>query len=202
MSLLPNSFPKDAFENAQSLAPEFNILVDRISRDRDFLHRVLGGAVAAADPFTAKLLDLYEKLYDHPHATQADRLGIHRSDYMLNDGSIKQIELNTIAASFAGLSSRVASLHRYLCGRYPSVPAFFDKSGSVPENPTLERLPAAFAVAVQRYQERFDTSNCGVLFVVQEGETNTVDQRLLEFHILSATAFPSFVDPSPNSTPS
>lgn len=49
---------------------------------------------------------------------------MHRSDYMLDTGgggtqglgpqgsSLLQVELNTIASSFPGLSSRVTALHR------------------------------------------------------------------------------------------
>lgn len=43
-------------------------------------------------------------------------LGLNRSDYMINhvDGkeALKQIEMNTIAASFGGLSSRTPNVHR------------------------------------------------------------------------------------------
>jgi glutathione synthase len=59
-------------------------------------------------------------------AKEADALGITRSDYMLNpiDGNIengyglKQVELNTIAASFAGLAVNVAGLHKQLTERF------------------------------------------------------------------------------------
>jgi len=45
---------------------------------------------------------------------QEIRLGLHRSDYMLDEKtkSLLQIELNTIASSFAGLSNLVTELHR------------------------------------------------------------------------------------------
>jgi glutathione synthetase len=71
-----------------------------------------------------------------------------------------------------------------------------DSYKGVPENPALECLPKAIFKAHQRYVERFlpsvhigsaESINQGhepvVLFIVQEGETNTVDQRLLEFHL-------------------
>jgi len=85
ISLLPNAYPKEAFEQAQEVAPSFNLLVDRISRDGDFLVKTLGGAVAKADPYTAKLLELYKQIYLSPDtksefALSADRLGLHRSD--------------------------------------------------------------------------------------------------------------------------
>lgn len=47
----------------------------------------------------------------------------------------------------------------------------------VPDNPALEALPRALAAAHKCYGK----AEAVVLFVVQAGETNTVDQRLLEF---------------------
>jgi glutathione synthetase len=212
MSLLPNAFPQQAFEHAESLATSFNELVDRISRDSAFLEETLEGVIEA-DPFTAKLLKLYKQVYvEDPNsvAHTADRLGIHRSDYMLHklkgetEYKLKQVELNTIAASFGGLSCNVASLHRYLTSRFATdLDGFLamnqqivssndysdadSKPTGVPQNPALQRIPKAMSVAFYRYAERFrengDITNLALLFVVQEGETNTVDQRLLEFRL-------------------
>jgi glutathione synthase len=220
ISLLPNAYPKPAFDQAVALAPAFNKLVDAVSRDAHFLRETLGGSVASADPFTARLLQLYQEIYVNdatkvPAALSADRLGIHRSDYMLhkettndngNDYSIKQVELNTIAASFAGLSCQVAALHQYLTRRYDSqtVREFLQTNQRavggrvaefaqchVPNNPTLEKLPYAMQIVVERYKARFVTiKDVAVLFVVQEGETNTVDQRLLEFQLFQRHGIP------------
>jgi len=204
MSLLPNAYPKEAFEQAVDVAPAFNELVDRVSRDANFLEETLGGGVSTMDPYTGKLLQLYKKVYveseEGSAARQADRLGIHRSDYMLNadengDYRIKQVELNTIASSFAGLSCKIAGLHRYLTSRYETATTEFltanvqkvssstQAPSGVPSNPALEELPMGMKVAYDRYVERFAASKEKpvILFVVQEGETNTVDQRLLEF---------------------
>lgn len=209
MSLLPNVFPADAFEQAKSLAPLWNVLVDRLSRDSDFLQATLGGDVSDADPFTAHLLRLYVQLYpkggSSSWALQADRFNIHRGDYMLHPSqpgtssssfSLKQIELNTIAASFASLACRTAQLHSYLTARFDcdsflrsneakvlGVAASNDSKRGVPPNPTLTALPHAMKAAVDRYRQRFGVDHCIVLFVVQPGETNTVDQRMLEFEL-------------------
>ena len=206
MSLLPNAYPAKAFENAKSLATSFNELVERISQDPDFLQQTLGGDVSEADPYTAKLLELYNEIYvkggaNSNVAQTADRLGIHRSDYMLHAPSegaeyeLKQVELNTIAASFAGLSANMASLHRHLTSRFQEDTATFLKSNQkvvvqhdkeapgVPVNPALERLPKAMKLAHERYIDRFGSKDTVVLFVVQDGETNTVDQRMLEFRL-------------------
>ena len=128
MSLLPNAYPKEAFAQAKSVATAFNELVDRVSRDSEFLEQTLGGGVAEHDLFTSKILSLYKEVYGNKDsvAHTADRLGIHRSDYMLHapgEGEayrLKQVELNTIAASFAGLACNIASLHRYLTSRFAS----------------------------------------------------------------------------------
>jgi glutathione synthase len=236
MSLLPQAYPQAAFASAQRLAPHFSRLVERVAADAGFLHQTLGGSVATQDAYTAKLLQLYFHIYypsfpnAHPVAMEedlpatlrqaaqtADRLGILRSDYMLHRRhtdeaySIQQVELNTIASSFAGLACQVAQLHRYLIERYSNfnndLGQFLSDNQKVirqgesttpeadvgvPQNPTLERLPHAMHLAVERYRERFHatTSHCGILFVVQPGETNTVDQRMLEFQLWDTYRIP------------
>jgi len=130
ISLLPNVFPATAFQSAINLAPAYNLLVDRISRDADFLEQALAGdssrSVISSDPYTRRLYELYRDIYCNPpssfvtpssvnFAPIADRFGIHRSDYMLHPATqkeedstdtlvydLKQVELNTVAASFAG----------------------------------------------------------------------------------------------------
>jgi glutathione synthetase len=227
ISLLPNAFPYTSFQMARTLAPHFNVLVDKISMDGKFLVDTLSagggeGGVTSKDPYTKNLLDMYQKLYmvdDDTEeygkfAREADRLGILRSDYMLNqrengdDGDdlngyeLKQVELNTIASSFAGLSVNVAGLHTMLSERFNGeLKEWFetnkqrvmgtnykpspDVEEGVPPNPALSCLPQAMNVAHEQYKKRFPSKNNNpvVLFVVQEGETNTVDQRMLEFNL-------------------
>ncbi len=231
ISLLPNIFPAQSFEKAKSLAPDFNLLVDRISRNGNFLNETLAGgengtdnksSVIAKDSYTKKLLQLYNDIYNNKgeeqqdekpnFADKADRLGIQRSDYMLNPSSsgeelfeLKQVELNTIASSFAALATNVAKLHGVLTKRYETdlndwiimnkkkvmgenYSSARDTNLGVQYNPALERLPFAMKLAHERYIDRFidGSSNeppVAVLFIVQDGETNTVDQRMLEFKL-------------------
>lgn len=232
ISLLPNIFPSQAFHKATSLAPYFNILVDKISRNGKFLNETLAGgdsSVVSKDEYTKKLLQLYNEIYGSEEDTKkpnfahlADRLGIQRSDYMLNpstsqDGSfeLKQVELNTIAASFAGLATNVARLHSILMNRFghelndwvtlnrnkvmgDHYTSGEDVNVGVPYNTALEKLAYAMKVSHDRYMTRFiiDGNNnenepkAAILFVVQDGETNTVDQRKLEFQLWEEHGIP------------
>ena len=124
VSLSPNSFPRESFEYASDIQPIINELVDKISRDREFLTTQLA-EVAEADPFTKRLLQIYAK-QPEKLIKEGVQVGIHRSDYMMNipssnDANKKdmplQIEINTIASSFGCLSQKVGELHRSLLKR-------------------------------------------------------------------------------------
>jgi glutathione synthase len=45
---------------------------------------------------------------------QPTSLGLFRSDYLLNcdSGTVKQVEINTIASSFGGISTHLGHFHR------------------------------------------------------------------------------------------
>ncbi|CAM9459511.1 unnamed protein product [Chrysoparadoxa australica] len=189
-SLLPNRLPPQAFAHAQELAPLFNKLVDRISRDKAWLTSVLADA-GAGDPFTAQLLRIYE---EEKEVAQPLALGILRSDYMLHDAKdgsepcLLQVELNTIASSFGCLSAKTTSLHRHLIDRFgddPELGPFLrshlkslglegvegDDAAALakrlPDNPTLEVLPRGLAAA----HKAFGSGGEVVLFVVQPGDS-------------------------------
>ncbi|CAM9106571.1 unnamed protein product [Hapterophycus canaliculatus] len=214
-SLLPYALPADSYEQTKVLAPLFNTLVDRISRDGPWLKEVLKD-VLAGDDFTSELVRIHETIEAEGGARQPVCLAINRSDYMLHDpqdGStiphLLQVELNTIASSFGCMSALTAGMHRHLLSRFgdeasgagqavrdhtaaigvdaaaaAAAAATTDtvKGGLgrlIPPNPTLTALPGALAAAHKCYGK----SEAVVLFVVQPGETNAVDQRLLEMKL-------------------
>lgn len=189
-SLLPNVLPRAQFEAAQELAPRLNLLVDRVAADEEWLRCTLA-PVLGSDPFTAKLAELWEAA-----PPQATRLGLHRSDYMLHQPTQQflQVEMNTIASSFGCVSAKLAALHRFLLLRYTADPRFGPDlhavlaelgadvdtvTDALPANPTLERLPDALAAAHSLY----GAPAAVVVFAVQPGERNVVDQRLLELSL-------------------
>jgi glutathione synthase len=113
-SLFPCPFPLKPFERAIKLQPLFNLLVDKVARDDEFLCSIMD-SLSTADEFTNQIYQIYLKTRHHP---QSIWMGIHRSDYMLDsideELGIKQVELNTISSSFSSLSSKTRDLHEYL----------------------------------------------------------------------------------------
>eukprot|EP00899_Mesostigma_viride_P010761 jgi/Mesvir1/19687/Mv09956-RA.1 len=171
VSLLPTPLPRAAYETVLRLAPAFNTIIDRVSADHAFLEQSLS-SVAEVDEFTRRLLDILRATKGM--ARKNARLGIHRSDYMLDapTGRLLQVELNTISSSFAGLSSKVTEMHRFLSRRLGGdcLPA-----SALPDNPACADIAASLAKA----WEVAGRDNGVVLVVVQPGERNIFDQHAL-----------------------
>ncbi|XP_078446757.1 glutathione synthetase, chloroplastic-like isoform X2 [Wolffia australiana] len=161
-ALLPVSFPKDLWKQACELAPLFNDLVDRVSLDGKFLQESLS-RTRGVDSFTSRLLEIHAKMMDLKK-TEDVRLGLHRSDYMLDAETKKlyQIELNTISASFPGLGSLVSNLHRNLLNQYGENLGLDTKN--IPENASLSRFAEALAKAWNEYNDSSGGRTVGVVY--------------------------------------
>lgn len=145
--------------------------------------------LAGVDDFMADLWKLHLEVEKETKGkpTQPLTLGVFRSDYLLHtspsvEPEIRQVELNTISASFGGLSARAADAHRFLLksGEYPEIDSFSMSEDSMPENPSAKRLASGLAIAHKAY----GVQDAVVLFVVQPGERNVFDQRWLEYYLL------------------
>ena len=182
-ALFPRKFPKGAFEAAVRLAEPYNKLVDAVARHPTYLADALSG-VLDGDAFTARLFDIYQNMRGaDPNFAKRVHLGIHRSDYMLDEpsGKLMQIELNTIASSFGALSSRVTELHTFLRARNER-PA----DGELPPNRAIQTIAKAMQVASSVWQgqhARRQEVRHAVVFVVHERERKFFDQRMLEFEL-------------------
>lgn len=104
-----------------------------------------------------------------------------------------------MASSFGCMSALTARMHRHLLSRFATEASSAGEAvrghtaalgidaaqqdgglgGTIPANPTLEALPGALAAAHKCYGKQ----DAVVLFVVQPGETNAMDQRLLELQL-------------------
>ncbi|KAL9320306.1 hypothetical protein ACSQ67_012145 [Phaseolus vulgaris] len=173
VALLPTPFTENQWSEATELAPIFNELVDRVSLDATFLQQALS-RTKKADEFTARLLDIHSKMLQIDKKEEI-RLGLHRSDYMLDEKtkSLLQIELNTIASSFAGLSNLVTELHRYILSRHGKLLGLDSKR--IPANNAVNQYAEALAKAWSEY----NNPRAVIMIVVQTEERNMYDQHFL-----------------------
>mmetsp|Transcript_18669 Transcript_18669/g.34588 ORF Transcript_18669/g.34588 Transcript_18669/m.34588 type:complete len:473 (-) Transcript_18669:100-1518(-) len=197
MTVLPTSLSKAAFELGVSLSQPFNELVDCIARDLEWVYATLDG-VLEQDDFTRRMVELCKQV-ESEGVVQRTYLGINRSDYMLDGGTkLLQVELNTIASSFGCLSARVGRMHRFLLTRHKASSEVVARIGDAPDvenklpnNTADKEIPSGIAAAAKIYRTQ---QNCEVtptvLFVVQQGERNSFDQRWLEYELWDSHGIP------------
>ncbi|KAJ6354008.1 hypothetical protein OIU76_002941 [Salix suchowensis] len=172
-ALLPMAFPESHWNLACEVAPIFNELIDRVSLDGKFLQEALS-RTKKVDAFTSGLLDIHSKMLEI-NKKEEIRLGLHRSDYMLDEKTklLLQIELNTISSSFAGLSCRVSELHRSLLNYYGEHIGLDPRR--IPGNASVDKFAEALAKACTEYNR----PRALVMVVVQPEERNMYDQHWL-----------------------
>ncbi|XP_004135633.1 glutathione synthetase, chloroplastic [Cucumis sativus] len=177
IALLPGLFPGTHWNQACELSSIFNELVDRVSMDGKFLQESLS-RTKKGDAFTSRLLDIHSKMLQIGKKEEI-RLGLHRSDYMLDDKTklLLQVELNTISCSFPGLSCLVSELHRALLGEYGKVLGLDYRN--VPENYAANHFADVLAKAWIEYND----PSAVILFVVQAEERNMYDQHWLSVNL-------------------
>lgn len=174
-TLFPTPVPKAVFLQALAVQTHYNTLVDKISQDPDFLQETLASTIAV-DDFTARLFKIHQQILKEGRS-QSIVLGLNRSDYMLDqrdDGSssLKQIEINTFAASFAGLSTGMPDVHRHIL----NVAGRQEESQRILDNNSAAGLARAIAKAWELYGSKRAT----VMFLVEESQRNIFDQRYIE----------------------
>ncbi|HKI99542.1 MAG TPA: glutathione synthase [bacterium] len=169
-ALTPSPLPSALHAQMVALTAPFGRLVHAVARDVAFLEEALASA-ARVDPFTARLLAMARE----GRGQRSLFLAVTRSDYFVHQPTpevkpaLRQVELNTISASYPGLSPLVARLHRYLLLGTPL------EARVVPNDP-LPAIADGFAQAWKAYGH----PDARVLMIVQPGEANVFDQRLLE----------------------
>ncbi|XP_069177292.1 glutathione synthetase isoform X2 [Procambarus clarkii] len=173
--LFPSAFPKREFERVVKLQPLINVLMHKVAHDAEFLENCLKKTIRV-DDFTARLWKIYTMVREEG-ITQWVSLGMFRCDYFYSvpSQSALQVEINTIASSFAALSARIVLMHRYVLGelRRP------DLLHHLPENDALAGLCGGMISAWEAY-------NCPkavILFVIEDVTYNICDQRFHEYEI-------------------
>ncbi|MBC8260027.1 MAG: glutathione synthase [SAR324 cluster bacterium] len=183
-SLSPYTISSTALQEMTSLTAPFSELMIAVSQDWDFLKYYLD-PIAETDLFLRMLLDFSLK-----EVRQQRQLLIQRNDFFIvknqfeadileNTTSssdscssvLRQVELNTVSASFPFLITQLSQLHNslYEQGLFPQ---------TVANNP-LTAVVDAFAQAIRGYA----AADAVLLMVIQAAETNLFDQLGLE-HLL------------------
>lgn len=132
-ALLPSTFSRKEFEKAVALQP----VIELMHKVHAFLEESLKNTIKV-DEFTGGLYKIYEQVRKEGFG-QCINLGLLRSDYLpqsYQDNIIKQVEVNTIASSFGGISSQLFDFHRFVLQElgHPELLT------SLPENSALRGL--------------------------------------------------------------
>ncbi|KAK5664174.1 hypothetical protein OQA88_390 [Cercophora sp. LCS_1] len=191
VTLFPSPFPKSCFTEAKAIQQAYNELYANISRDEEFLSSLVQ-EVAGGDEFIASLWNIHLRVKEEGYVQNLS-LGLFRSDYMVHgDGEglqIKQVEFNTIASSFGGLSTQTSLLHRHLSQTvYPLLQSSAALSPlELPPNNSTQGLASGLRAAYTAYGPSTLGHPTCVIFLVQSGERNVFDQRHLEYALTSST---------------
>lgn len=177
--VVPSVVPEKWFHLANELQPYLNEVLFKISHSREFLKSCLA-RIVEVDEFTANIFKIYEAIEDED--SNQLTLGLIRSDYLLDSDSsgniigIKQVENNTIAASFGGLSPSIQDLHKYILSRLGKKSLI----NQLPANNSVSELSIGLVAAWRAY----GSPSAVVLFIVEENTLNICDQRALEHTII------------------
>jgi glutathione synthetase len=200
VTLFPSLFPRACFEEGLAIQQAYNELYSAIARDENWLQSIVEELVDV-DDFVAKLWQTHVAAKKEGFVQDLS-LGLFRSDYMIHKDpaqsdpapGLKQVEFNTIASSFGGLSSQVSALHKYLLAvnAYPSTTASLIKAKALQQSKSASSLAKGLAVAHKAYGASKHSRPLCVLFVVQDPERNVFDQRHLEYALLEEHGVRSF----------
>ncbi|MCJ1394693.1 hypothetical protein MMC18_007573 [Xylographa bjoerkii] len=191
VTLFPSLFPNNLFSHAKALQRAYNKLYAAISMDEGWLGQIIQELIEV-DEFIASLWDIHLAVKKEGYVQDLS-LGLFRSDYMIHiepstsssNPQIKQVEFNTIASSFGGLSRQASLLHRHLL----SAKCYPEHFSLIPRNqqtsPSIEQLANGLSAGHQRYGNSKSSTPLPlcILFIVQSPERNIFDQRHIEYYL-------------------
>jgi len=107
---------------------------------------------------------------------------------------VRQVEFNTIASSFGGLSSKVSALHNHLLDieAYPEQMSSLVNPSQLPQSTSVPELARGMATAHTAYGKSISGLPTCVIFLVQDVERNVFDQRHLEYALNEQHAVRTF----------
>ncbi|KAF2736941.1 glutathione synthetase large chain [Polyplosphaeria fusca] len=198
VTLFPSLFPQSCFEQGLGIQTAYNELYSAIARDEEWIRGIVEELVEI-DDFVENLWKVHLEVKKEGYAQDLS-LGLFRSDYMVHTNpetkslGIRQVEFNTIASSFGGLSSKVSAMHRHLLAidAYPSSTSSVIQAEALRQSKATSSLAKGLAAAHSAYGKSRSGFPLSVLFVVQDPERNVFDQRHLQYSLLEESNARSF----------
>jgi glutathione synthase len=180
-TLCPTPLKQTYFRQVFDLQPNINQLVYKIANSPDIMERAFENLLVI-DPFICKLWATYKEAL-RTGANQSIQFSILRCDYMLHQNlsnkseyAMKQVEINTIAAGFGWVGTRMSQLHREIL-KWIGCTGMIEK---LPFNEPIVSLAKGFAETWRLYNSK----KAIVLFIILDIENNIADQRHLEYEII------------------
>ncbi|KAL8656469.1 MAG: hypothetical protein Q9226_002658 [Calogaya cf. arnoldii] len=200
VTLYPSLFPRTCFDEARAIQQAYNELYAAIARDQDWLKQIIERLIQV-DDFIARLWNVHLEVEKEGYVQNLS-LGLFRSDYMIHtdpaipnaEPTIKQVEFNTIASSFGGLSTKVSQLHSYLDSISAYPPTTTITATSFPTNPCIDSLSLGFSTAHRAYGPSKSSPSLPlcILFIVTVPESNIFDQLALSTPLQTTYGIPTF----------
>uniref|UniRef100_A0A2K6VH46 Glutathione synthetase n=1 Tax=Onchocerca volvulus TaxID=6282 RepID=A0A2K6VH46_ONCVO len=179
-TLFPSPFPYCLFQEAMNIQQAFSLLYFRVSWDFDFLINS-HAEVVKTDDFTRHFVEILNAVRTSSFC-QKKTLLIQRNDYMCHEDnygnrSLKQIEVNNIAASMGSHAERVTCVHRRTLETL-ELPNKIIKMVIPDNHPTI-----TIAKGIYEAWCDYGVPEAIILFVVEDVNQNQIDQRQVEYRI-------------------
>jgi len=171
IALKPSVYDRRLFEKAMKSMTEFNLLLDKLSADLEFLE-LIETELEGSDEFMDRLFRVHKESFRSPYNGNIVA-GLNRNDFLVSEGRLYQVELNTLSCSFMALSQKVSGVYREV---HPEA--------DIPENHSLDGTVELICAIHKLFLEEYHSSEdpvpeIAVLMLVQEKERNYWDQKHL-----------------------
>jgi len=173
LTLRPTVMKRATFETVSNLQLLINKLIHAAANDADFIRSTLSGLIPF-DDFWASLYRVWEDSRDNRSPAW---LGLHRSDYLIENDTAKMVEFNTIASSMGGHAVGISEMHRSI-GTTEEL--------RTPPNNVICSLAFGMKSAVNLFCSKFELlpKQVCVIVLCEEGTSrNFSDQKRVELEL-------------------
>ena len=180
ITLYPSPIVKSFFDKIQFYQIAFNKIMDKISRDQQYIEQILT-PISEKDEFIKKLLEISKKVSTFENK-QKIQCGFFRNDYMVDKVKkfIYQIEFNTIAVSMFSFSDKLKKFYSFFSNKYPEIyERYKDKEIPLEKKDVIPEFSSSLIESIKLFSPE-NYKNTLIIFVVQENEKNVFDQRTIE----------------------